>query len=322
MSTVVYNLELQLPWESSTEEDARFRKILRNLLSALLAFSLLMPFLPVEELSREKQEELPPHLARVVLEKKALPKPVPVPPKPKVEPKPKEEPKPEEQEKKPEPIEKPKPEPKPEPKPKPVDKVAEARKAAAVAGVLAFQDALADMRDSLDVESLNQSGLSRGQSDAESVQRAVIAGAARGGSGGIKTAALSRDTGGPALSGRETTRVESTISANAVEHAGGQSAQLGGRSDESIRRVMDRNKGAIFAVYNRALRKDPTLSGKLVFEMQIEPSGSISGLTLVSSELTDESLTKKILARIRMIRFEAESVISTRVNYSFDFLPY
>ena len=49
-----YGLELQLPWESSAEEDARYRKILRNLLSALVAFSLLMPFLPVEELSREK----------------------------------------------------------------------------------------------------------------------------------------------------------------------------------------------------------------------------------------------------------------------------
>ena len=33
-------------------------------------------------------------------------------------------------------------------------------------------------------------------------------------------------------------------------------------------------------------------------------------------------LTRKILARIRMIRFEAEPVQTTRVNYSFDFLPY
>ena len=56
--------------------------------------------------------------------------------------------------------------------------------------------------------------------------------------------------------------------------------------------------------------------------MQIDPSGAISGLTLVSSDLADESLTQKILARIRMIRFDAADVVATTVNYSFDFLPY
>lgn len=304
--------ELLLPWESSEREDARYRKILRNLLMALLAFGIVMPFLPVEELSREKQEALPPHLARVVLEKKVLPPPPP--PKPvekKVE----------------KPVEKTpetKPEPKPvEPPPKPVDRVEEARKVAAVSGVLAFQDALADMRDSVDVDSLGDTGMSRGEAQAAKTERSIIAGAAKGGSGGIQTGNLSRDTGGPALSGRETTKVESTIAANAADRGDSTaSARLGGRSDESIRRVMDRNKGAIFAVYNRALRKDPTLAGKLVFEMQIDPSGAISSLTLVSSELADESLTQKILARIRMIRFDAADVVATTVNYSFDFLPY
>ncbi|MDJ0879372.1 MAG: AgmX/PglI C-terminal domain-containing protein [Halieaceae bacterium] len=317
MTMRVMTPELQLPWESTEQDDARYRKILRNLLIALLAFGIVMPFLPVEELSREKQEALPPHLARVVLEKKVLPPPPP-PPKPvekKVEQKPEK------------PVEK-KPEPKPEPKPKeppppPVDKVEEARKVAAVSGVLAFQDALADMRDSVDVDSLGDTGMSRGESQAAKTERSIIAGAAKGGSGGIQTSNLSRDTGGPALSGRETTKVESTIAANAADRGDSTaSARLGGRSDESIRRVMDRNKGAIFAVYNRALRKDPTLAGKLVFEMQIDPSGAISSLTLVSSELADESLTQKILARIRMIRFEAEDVVATTVNYSFDFLPY
>ncbi len=305
--------ELQLPWESSEREDARYRKILRNLLMALLAFGIVMPFLPVEELSREKQEALPPHLARVVLEKKELPPP---PPPPKSVEKKVEKP----VEKTPEP----KPEPKPkEPPPKPVDRVEEARKVAAVSGVLAFQDALADMRDSVDVDSLGDTGMSRGEAQAAKTERSIIAGAARGGSGGIQTGNLSRDTGGPALSGRETTKVESTIAANAADRGDrNASARLGGRSDESIRRVMDRNKGAIFAVYNRALRKDPTLAGKLVFEMRIDPSGAISSLTLVSSELADESLTQKILARIRMIRFDAADVVATTVNYSFDFLPY
>ncbi len=60
----------------------------------------------------------------------------------------------------------------------------------------------------------------------------------------------------------------------------------------------------------------------MVFEMVIEASGAITELKLLSSELGDDSLTQKILARIRLIRFEADDVITTRVNYSFDFLPW
>ena len=56
--------------------------------------------------------------------------------------------------------------------------------------------------------------------------------------------------------------------------------------------------------------------------MEIESSGVVSELRLLSSDLADENLVRKILTRIRMIRFEAEKVITTRVNYSFDFLPY
>ena len=162
----------------------------------------------------------------------------------------------------------------------------------------------------------------------------MIAGKATGGSGGINTAALSRDTGGIALSGRETTRIDSPggglggLSAEAGGRGRGEGSASGtgtvrvkapakraiwlpaaivggGRSDESIRRVMDQQKGGIFAIYNRALRQDPTLQGKFVFEMVIEPSGEVSAVKLISSELSDNDLVAKILARIRLINFGA-----------------
>jgi protein TonB len=322
MTTMMLAFELQLPWESSSEEDSRYRRILRNMLSAFIAFSLVVPWLPVEELTREQQVAVPPHLARVILEKKELPKAVPVLAKPRPKPKPKLKKKPKPVEKKAAPKPKPKAKAKPKPKPKPQDRVAQARKVAAVSGVLAFQDSLADMRDSLDVDSLNNTRVSRGQADAVKVQRSIITSSAKSSSGGIRTAQLSRDTGGPALSGRETTSVESTIASNYEAQSASASAQMGGRSDESIRRVMDKNKGGIFSVYNRALRKDATLQGKLVFEMVIDAAGAISELKLLSSELADAALTRKILARIRMIQFGGQDVITTRVNYSFDFLPY
>ncbi len=113
---------------------------------------------------------------------------------------------------------------------------------------------------------------------------------------------------------RATTRVQSTIATKVSEAGQSESARLGGRSDESIRRIMDANKGAIFAIYNRALRVDPQLRGKLVFEMVIDSAGSVVQITLVSSELSDAALASKILSRIRLINFGAEDVVNTRVN--------
>ena len=307
MNAIAMAPELQLPWESSDIEDARFTKILRNMLLAFVVFAVIIPFLSVPPLSRVELEEVPPHLARVILEQKELPKPIVVEPKPK--PKPKIKPKAKEK-------------PKPQPKPKPEQNVNQARKVAEVSGVLAFQDELMAMRDSLDLDSLSQTQTHRGEENSPVTERSIITSGNTVSSGGIKTAALSRDTGGPALSARETTQVSSTITRNTKTPSGtGQSAQLGGRSDESVRRVMDRNKGAVYSIYNRALRKSPLLQGKLVFEMLINAKGTVTELKLLSSELDDE-LSQKILSRIRIIQFGPQDVHSTRVNYSFDFLPF
>lgn len=309
MGMVLIGPDMVLPWASSEQEDKRFRSILRNCLIVFVVIAFVMPFLPVAEITREEKEALPPQLARVILEKKELPKPEPVKPKPK----PKEEKKPEKKQ----------PKEKPKPEPQPVDLVKEAKEKAAVSGVLAFQDDLAEMRDSVDLDSLSNKNLSRGEAEAAVVERSIITSKAKTSSGGIQTAALSRDTGGAALSGKEDTKVSSDFDKIAQKQGSSAgSAAAGGRSDESVRRVMDKNKGAIFAIYNRALRKDPTLEGKFVFEMLIEPNGSISEVKMISSDLNNPDLEKKILNRIRLIRFPAGNMIKTRVNYSFDFLPY
>ena len=311
--------ELQLPWDSSSGEDRRFRKILRNLLLAFAALGIIVPLLPVPEIERHQQEALPPQLARIVLEKKELPKPPPLVKK--SEPK-KVEPVPAKIDKKPAPVVRQTAQVKPVPGPD--TQLQKAREKAAVSGMLQFQDELAAMRDEMDVSMLSNARVTRSNATAAQVDRSVITGRVSKTSGGIRTAALSQDTGGAALSGRETTRVQSqlasaTASANTHKTVGD---GLPGRSDEEIRKVMDRNKGAIFSIYNRALRKDPMLSGKMTVQMVIEPSGQVSGVKLLASELGDPTLEQKLLARIRMIVFGAKSVMSTTLNYSFEFLPY
>ncbi len=60
MVSLLYGPDLQLPWSSGEEEDSRFAKLLRNALMVFLLFAVAVPFLPVPEISREKQEALPP----------------------------------------------------------------------------------------------------------------------------------------------------------------------------------------------------------------------------------------------------------------------
>ena len=70
------------------------------------------------------------------------------------------------------------------------------------------------------------------------------------------------------------------------------------------------------------MRNDPSLSGKVLFRLVVEASGAISHIELLSSELADQALVAKMLSRIKLINFGADSVEQTDVNYSFDFLPY
>ena len=93
------------------------------------------------------------------------------------------------------------------------------------------------------------------------------------------------------------------------------------RSIEEIKLVFERNKGAIYAIYNRALREDPALQGKVVLSLTIAPSGQVVDLKIASSELHAPDLEAKLLARIRQFDFGAKDVAQMVVTWPVDFLP-
>jgi len=287
-------------------------------LALTLVFSVAIPFIPVPEPDRDKVEQLPPRLAQMLVEKKK-PKPKPAPKKveKKKEPKKKEEKKPPKKKKQ---QAKPK---KVEPKPE-VDRIAEARKKAASTGLLAFADELADLRDTPVTKSLNKSKpLAKGATAAKTFKRNVLT-SGTSGSGGIDTSRLSSGVGRSALAGRDTTKVESPV--EMVAKAGpkpspGSGGSKPSRTYEEVSLVFDRNKGAIYSLYSRALRKDPTLQGKVVLEITIAPSGRVVACKIVSSELNNKRLERKLISRIKMLNFGARDVEQMVVTYPIDFLP-
>lgn len=310
---------LQLAWSSSGEDDQLFFKLLRGGLIALLVLGIVIPLIPSNNIAAPVKPSDEVVLTEVIIEPREIPKPPPVKPKPIVKEKPPEK------LKKPKPVLK-KPEPKKVVKvPKPAPKIEPtAKQKAEKSGLLQFQDDLQAMRESVDMSKMQGANITQGAAQAKTLDRSVITSQAKATSGGISTASLSRDVGGVALSGRETTRIESELaSATGVNpRASSRTTEIPARSIESVRKVMDRNQGPIFSIYNRALRKDPALQGKFVVKMVIEPSGKVSEVKLLSSELSNPALEKKLLSRVRLIQFTAESVIRTAVDYTFDFLPY
>ncbi len=308
MSMAAYRHDFNLPWDSDRQDNKRFRQWLSAWVLAICVCGLVIPFLPLSEIEREELEELPPQLARIVLEK---PEPAPPPPPP--------EPEQTEPEQQPEP----EPEKVREPDPKPQPTVADAKEKAAISGLLAFQDAFADMREAVDVSKLQDAGaIQQGAGDAVTIDRSLLTSKFGTRSAGVNVTALSRDTGGVALSGRQTTKVavreQSSGAGNARDR---RAVDDRSRSIEDIRRVFDRNKGAIFAIYNRALRQDPTLQGKVVLELVIDPTGAVKDIKVVASELADEALVAKLLKRIRLFNFGAQEVGTTTISYPVHFLP-
>ena len=328
---------LQLPWALSND-DERFKKILTVSLVVFFLLSIPVTLMKLPELTRAEKEQLPPQLARVMLEKQELPTPPPIEP-PKVEEKKPEEKKPEVKKPEEKVVERP-PEKAPvKPSEKPVkdnsqgrsEAVNAARERAENSGLMEFKDDLMEMRETLQTSAVETAATTVTNSTGPSnqVDRSMITSGVTKGSGGINTAAYSRDTGGVALSGRETTKVKSGLAdagkkaAGGTGVGGGNSDGAGGaaRSEEEIRKTIEQHKGAIFSIYNRALRENAALQGKVVVKIVIDPSGSIIDATIVSSELKDPDLEAKLLQRIKLIKFSASNVARTTLNYSFDFLP-
>ncbi len=301
MQMTQYYRIYDLAWDADPEDQRRFRRLLIIGLGLVLVLGVVLPLIHVPAPVEAPADAVPERLARLMVEEK----PKPPPPPPVVLPKPK-------------------PETKPVEAPTPVDRTAEARKHAQQSGLLKFQDQLADLRQNVDLTPLGQTKNLQGAVGQDShAERSLIASKVGAGSAGITTANASRGFGSGAgsLTGHETTAVSSNLAVgrpDSVTHGGSGKPS---RSEEEIALVFDRNKGAIYALYGRALRDQPDLQGKLVLEFTISPAGDVTECHVVSSELKDPELESKIVARVKLFHFEAKDVATITTTKPIEFVP-
>ena len=330
MSTPTVYFNSQLPWSSSKSENGVFFKITVVILVLTLLMAVYVKTSVLPDIPRAEKESIPPQLAKIIQAKQ------PPPPPPQIEPEPEPEPEPEElltPEEIPEPTIEPelvKEEPiKTEPEKVELseqEKVLKARETAKSKGVLAFTDTLASMREQSQLNNLANTTLTQGGGEAEQTTRDIIAAPTLATSGGIQTSALSADVGAQGeLEGRRNTEFvaasqgEAAIATKRIET---QQQVIGSRDLDQIRQVLDANKGAVYTLYRRALREDPSIEGKLTVRLIIEPNGSLSAVSLIESELEAPELVQKLIGRISLINFGNANVTRTELEYAYNFLPF
>ena len=307
--------EPNMPWLDD-RDDRIFRRLTTVILLLSIGLGIVINTIQLPEVVQKNLVDVSPRLAKLILEKqKVKPPPKPEAPIP-------------EKEKQPDKKKEPK---KKEPEKKKEVKKEDAREVAKKSGLIALSDELEDMRESFKLDDVP--ALSQQTTGSKAVKiattSALLSAGAQQSSGGIQTDTLNRNLTTSELAQRETTSVESKIESNDQKLAKASTTQKSQskasasskRSAEEIERVFQKNKDSIFNIYNRALRKNPSLEGQVVVELTIAPSGEVTRVKILSSELGDEALERKLVLKIKRFKFSKANVAEIIATYPIAFLP-
>lgn len=288
-------LDMVLPWHEHSEQQEKFKKLIKKVIAPFMVLLLLIPFLP--DFS-EEQEVIKKVVTKVILDPpKIEPQPLPetaaTPPQPKLA----------------------------KAKPKAPSKVGTKD---GQTNLATLSQQLSAMRNSVNLSKLQKKNVFVSNSGSVKQSSRALLGKknATTSSGGLKSSDITVNAKGVAMMEHQSTTIDNpTAAINLPSKTQFYDPKKQTRSGQSIRRTVERAKGALFALYNKALRRDPNLAGRFVFSFQVSPSGSISQVKLITSDLNNNKLEKALLDKIRAIEFEKEDVESGSFQYTFDFLP-
>ena len=287
------------------KQDKLFSRVLIVLLSLYLFFGVLVPMMDRVELPREIKEQVPVQLTRVLLQKQEKIKETPPPV---IE----EELKPEDK------VE--------EPVKEPVKTKREvAKEKAKTSGLAAMKDDLFSLRQAFIVKPNKGALIKEKVVEAKTVKRKLLAAKANEQSQNIASAKTKKTVLSDELSTHNTQTVrlaeEEVLASSMGEGAEAEISLTNVRSEMKLRQTLEANKSRLYSLYNRALRKNPFLKGKVLFEIEIQPNGGVSKVTIQSSELEDKALERRLKTILRSIDFGVEDVAIISTVWAIEFLP-
>ena len=95
-----------------------------------------------------------------------------------------------------------------------------------------------------------------------------------------------------------------------------------GLAPEAIQQVMRRNLAHQRYCYEQALKRDPSVAGKLLVTLDIADTGEVSSVTVAPrSTLKDPGMRECMVSHLKQLKFPAAGQGGTKVSYPFVFRP-
>jgi hypothetical protein len=291
-----WTLQPELPWSQLREEDQRFHRILGLSLACGLVLGIVAPYIPLPLQPTAGPPELPARRVRLLEE------PVPTNPEHRAV------------------ISAP-PKSKSDAPPQPVAASQTTRPPVAGTGVLAMRGALERLQDR-SPRTFAEPTRSEPETGRVTKQPSLLSEDITDLGGNIQLSVgreemlgsteLPSDVGGglAPLESESESRAGALVSNNSA----------GRRTEEDIQEVLDRHKGEMFNLYNRALRSDPDLRGELILRLSINSSGRVTDCSIIGSNLGAASLELDLVALVKGIAFGSvpgANEVTTRVPIEF-----
>lgn len=135
-----------------------------------------------------------------------------------------------------------------------------------------------------------------------------------GGSGGNSTIddILKKDA---ASGSRVKLEKKSKIDVAPIEKVTGSQEAVGARNEQSLYKVLSQNIGRLQYIYEKFLKTNPDIRGKVEVEVTINPDGSIANVAILSSEIPIPDFQRQLVDAIRRWKYDAIAQGQMKVVY-------
>lgn len=295
-------------WDQWSDDDVRFKRIIKRSLLAFAIIGVLIPWLPVMKPEPLEPVKVPDRIAKMLLDNR----PAHVPRKKVVEQVPDEPVKPEVKKTRPEKVTK-------KQTVKPARKRESVKDKVSKVGLLALSQELADIQAMAPTPAQQVKTMRRAAQAKTAAPRSAQAHSVAKTSAGLGEK-LNIGSNKTKLSDRSLSRVDMP-EAVSREIAREGLPNTRARTESEVSLVLARSKSSFDILYNRELRKRPGIKGRVLFEIKIAPSGRVLSCRIIESELASAKLERRLILKIKSLDFGAKDVDTTIINYPLEFSP-
>ena len=100
----------------------------------------------------------------------------------------------------------------------------------------------------------------------------------------------------------------------------GSEEALGQRSEQSIMKVVLARQGRITYLYQKYLKRNPNLRGKISIEFTIAPNGFVTSARMIESTVNHPDLERDLLNLVKRLKFDPIPSGNVTAIFPFEFL--